>query len=192
MSEPVKELQQNLFGGLHDFHVESTAAWIDAVRQKHGDEVLDVIKEKGADTYGLYRWHIERTLSWIDALTNEYGSTIVDTIVNKHRADRYEQGSKLAEELGKNSLEDIIPFFSYGKSENIIEKDNNQVLIKATGCLAGKIAYDIDRSEMIYALHCNLDKDFVEGFNSNLGCEVIQTLMDGHDCCIHRIYVKER
>lgn len=192
MSEPVKELQQYLFGGIHDFHAERTATWIDAVCQKLGNEVLDVISKKGVDTYGLYRWHIERTLLWIDALTNEYGSTIVDIIVNKHRTERYEQGSKLAEELGKNSLEDIIPFFSYGNNENIIEKDNKQVFIKATGCLAGKIACDIDRSEMIYALHCNLDKDFVEGFNSNLGCEIIQTLINGHDCCIHRIYVKEQ
>lgn len=191
MSELVKELQQNLFGGLHDFHTERTATWIDEVINAYGEEALSLIKNAGVDTYGLYRWHLERTLSWIDTLEEAYGTEVVDIILNSHRKARREQGAQFAKELGKNSLEDIIPFFSYGIEDNIIEKDDKQVLIKATGCLAGKIAYDINRSKRVYALHCDLDKDFTEGFNSKLGCEVIQTLMDGHDCCIHRIYVKE-
>lgn len=85
---------------------------------------------------------------------------------------------------------DIIPAFSHGIDENIIEKDDKHVLIKSTGCLVGKIAYDINRDELIYALHYNMDEDFVHGFNSKLGCDVIQTLMGGNDCCIHKIYVK--
>lgn len=191
MSELVKEFQKNIFGGLHDFHTERTETWIDAVREKFGDETLSVIREKGVDTYGLYRWHLERTLSWIDALTDAYGSDVVNIIIDKNREERRQQGAQFAKQLGKNSLEDIIPAFSYGNSENIIEKNDKQVIIKSTGCLAGKIACDIDRSNMVYALHCALDKDFTEGFNCELGCEVIQTLMDGHECCIHRIYVKE-
>lgn len=191
MSTIVKELQHNMFGGLHDFHTERTEVWIDAVREKFGDETLRVIQEKGIDTYGLYRWHLERTLLLIDSLRTAFGSEVMDIILNKNRLDRQEQGAQFAKELGKNTLEDIIPAFSNGIDENIIEKDDKHVIIKSTGCLAGKIAYDINRSELIYALHCNLDEDFVHGFNSKLGCEVIQTLMDGHDCCIHRIYVKE-
>jgi len=191
MSEPVKELHQDLFGGLHDFHVERTTAWIEAVRQELGDEVLVLLREKGADLYGLYRWHIERTLSWIDTLEGKYGSVVTDIVVNKQRMDRREQGAKLAKELGRNTLDDILPFFTHGNNENVIEKDNQHALVKATGCLAGKIAYDIKRPELMYALHCNSDNDFVEDFNPNLGCEVLQTLMDGHECCIHRIYVKE-
>lgn len=191
MSEPVKELHQNLFGGLHDFHVERTTAWIDSVYQELGDEVLAVLQEKSVDLYGLYRWHIERTLSWIDALTEKYGPVVTELILNKHRTDRREQGAKLAKDLGKNTLEDILPFFTHGDNENIIEKDNQHALVKATGCLAGKIAFDISRHKLMYALYCNADNDFVEGFNKNIGCEVLQTLMDGHECCIHRIFIKE-
>jgi len=191
MSEPVRELQQNLFGGLHDFHVERTATLIDAVRQELGDEILDVIQETGIDRYGLYRWHMERMLSWIDGLIKKYGPNALDIMIDKQRKVRHEQGSQIAGESGKNGLEDIIPFFTYGNPENILTKDDRQATIKATGCLAAKIAVDIDRRDMVYRLYCNIDQDFVAGFNRDLGCEIVQTLMDGCDCCIHRIYVKE-
>jgi len=191
MDNRIMELQQNLFGGLHDFHTERTAAWLEAVREEFGDPVLEVVQNKGVDTYGLYRWHLERMLSWIEALADTYGTDVLDIIINQHRTDRREQGAQLAKASGKNALEDIIPVFSNGNNDNIIEKDDKQVLIKTTNCLAGKIAHDINKREMVYALHCNLDKDFVEGFNSDLGCEVMQTLMDGHNCCIHRIFYKD-
>ena len=191
MGDSVEELHQSLFGGLHDFHIERTTAWLKAVHEELGDDVLKVIEEKGVDIYGLYRWHLERTLSWIDALTEVYGSDVVNIIIEKHRADRREQGAQLAKNLEKNSLDDIVPFFSHGNEENIIEKNDKYVLIKTTGCLAGKVACDINRAEMVYALHCALDEDFTEGFNNQLGCEVIQTLMEGYDCCIHKIYVKD-
>ena len=191
MSTLVNEVQYNMFGGLHDFHTERTEVWIDAVREKFGDETLRVIQEKGVDTYGLYRWHLERTLLMIDSLANAFGSEVIDIILNKTRLDRQEQGAQFAKELGRNTLEDIIPAFTHGNDKNIIEKDDKHVLIRTTECLVGKIAYDINRSELVYALHCNLDEYFVQGFNSKLGCEVIQTIVDGHDCCVHRIYVKE-
>ena len=190
MSALVKELQQNLFGGLHDFHTERTATWIEAVREELGDGVLEVLEEKGADLYGLYRWHLERSLGIINALTEKYGEQAMDIIRKKQLQDRYEQGAQIAKELGKNSLEDVIPFFTGGNRENIIERNDTQVFIKSTGCLAGRIAFDINRGDMVYALHCATDPSFTEGFNSKLGCEVVQTLMDGHDCCIHRVYVK--
>jgi hypothetical protein len=132
-----------------------------------------------------------RTLSIIDTLKEVYGPALADVVFKKEAFTRREEGKRIADELGRNSLEDIIPFFTGGNTDNIIERNDKQVLVKSTGCLAGRIAYDIDRSEMVYALHCNNDKDFVDGFNCNLGCEVVQTLMDGHDCCIHRVYVKD-
>jgi len=45
-----------------------------------------------------------------------------------------------------------------------LKKNDKQALIKSTGCPAGRIAYDINRSDMVYALHCSNDKDFVDGF----------------------------
>ena len=65
------------------------------------------------------------------------------------------------------------------------------VIVKSTGCLVGRIASHISRKDILYNLHCNCDKDFVEGFNCNLGCEVMQTIIDGHDCCIHRLFLKD-
>lgn len=191
MSTVVKELQQNLFGGLHDFHTERTAVWIDAVREKLGDEVLELLQEKGTDNYGLYRWHLERSLGIIDILKEKYGEQATDIIHQKQLRDRREQGAQIAKELGNNELRDYIAFTTGGNDEKIITKSDTEVLIKSTGCLAGKIAFDINKGDMVYTLHCATDPSFVEGFNSKLGCEVVQTLMDGHDCCIHRIYIKD-
>lgn len=191
MNNNIQELQRRLFGGLHDFHTERTADMLEALQAEFGDEILSTIEEAGVDKYGLYRWHLERTLSIIDTLKDKYNSSVVDIVLKRESLTRREVGIKFAKELGRNSLEDIIPFFTGGNDENIIEKNDGEVLVKSTGCLAGRIAYDLNRAEMVYALHCKNDKDFVDGFNSKLGCEVVKTLMEGHDCCIHRVYVKE-
>jgi hypothetical protein len=191
MDNKVVELQQNLFGWLHDFHVDRNGMWIDVLREKLGDEVLKIIEEKGVDKYGLYRWHLEMLVNIIETLTEKYGSQVMDIICEKQSQIRYENGVKCAEESGENSLENIIPLFTGGNDDNIIEKSDKQVLIKSTGCLPGRIAYDINKADIIYKLHCGTDPIFTKGFNENLCCEVVQTLMDGHDCCIHRIYVKE-
>jgi len=183
-------LQRKLFGWLHDFHIERNGMIIDVLCEKLGDEVLEIIEEKGADLYGLYRWHLEMLVDIIEALEEKYGTQVMDIICEKQINIRYENGKKLAEELGENSLDDVIPFFTGGNDENIIEKDEKQVLIKSTGCLPGKIAYDINKKDIIYKLHCGTDPVFTKGFNENLCCEVVQTLMDGHDCCIHRVYIK--
>lgn len=191
MGKSVYELQERLFGGLHAFHTERTAALVEALQEEFGEEVLGILEKTGADKYGLYRWHMERTLALIDTLTKKYGPAVMEVVVKKEAATRYEEGRRLAAELGTNKLEDILPFFTGGKPENVLEKNDKEATVKSTGCLAGRIACDLNRRETVYALHCGNDKDFVDGFNSSLGCEVVKTLMDGHDCCIHRIYVKE-
>jgi len=85
----------------------------------------------------------------------------------------------------------LIPCFSHGIAENVLLQDDTQAIIKSTGCMAGKIAFDIGRKDIVYALHCGLDEDFTEGFNPRLGCEIQQTLMDGQPYCVHRIYWKD-
>lgn len=186
----IREIQKNQFGGLHDFHTERTASMLEALQDEFGDEIVKVLEDIDIDKYGLYRWHLERTLSIIDTLSEKIGSEVVDSVIKRQETLRREQGTILANELSKNTLDDIIPFFTGGNIENIIEKSDTDVLIKTTGCLVGRVAYDINKGEEIYALHCNTDKDFVEGFNSKLGCEVVKTLIEGNDCCIHRIYIK--
>jgi len=191
MDNRVVELQKNLFGWLHEFHLERNGMCIDILREKLGDEVLKIIEEKGADKYGLYRWHLEMLVNIIEILQERYGDQVLEIIDEMQFRIRYENGVRCAEESGKNSLEDIIPFFTGGNDENIIEKSEKEVLIKSTGCLPGKIAYDTGKKDIIYRLHCGTDPIFTKGFNKNLCCEVVQTLMDGHDCCIHRVYGKE-
>jgi hypothetical protein len=191
MHKIILELQEKQFGGMHNFHTERTANIMEAIYEAFGEEAISIIDKSGVDFYGLFRWHLERTLSLVDTLKKAYGQTAADIIINEESHSRREEGKRMANTLGKNTLDDIIPLFSDGNSENIITKNDNMALVKSTGCLVGRIASDLNRKDTLYCLHCNCDKDFVEGFNRNLGCEVVQTIMDGHDCCIHRIFKKD-
>ena len=103
MNNCIVELQQKLFGWLHDFHVERNGMWIDVLREKLGDEVLTIIEEKGVDKYGLYRWHLEILVGIIETLTEKYGNQVLDIICENQSCIRHENGVKCAEELGKNS-----------------------------------------------------------------------------------------
>jgi hypothetical protein len=191
MQNIILEIQEKQFGRMHNFHTERTANIMEAIYAVYGEEAINILEKSNVDFYGLFRWHIERTLSIVDTLNKTYGQTAVDIILKEESQSRREEGKRLASTLEKNTLGDIIPFFSNGNSENILEINDNMALVKSTGCLVGRMASDINRNEMLYDLHCNCDKDFVEGFNCNLSCEVVQTIMDGHDCCIHRIFRKD-
>ena len=146
MNNNIQELQQKLFGAIHEFHTKRTENIIESIQEQFGEEILNILEERGVDKYGLFRWHLERTLSIMDTVKEKYGSDAVDVVLKREALTRYEEGNKLAKELSRNSLEDIIPFFTGGNNDNIIEKKENQVLVKSTGCLAGRIAYELNRS----------------------------------------------
>ncbi len=153
-----------------------------------GDGVLDAVRDAGVDLYGLYRWHLQRTLGMIDALKARYGIAAVEAIQRKQLADRFEQGVRIAEELGGNSLDDYIAFSIRNGSE-VVSRTDTEVALKNTGCLAGRIAHEIGREEDVGMLNCATDPTCVRGFNVRLGCEVVTTLMDGEDHCIHRVFI---
>jgi hypothetical protein len=192
MSKSVLELQKNQFGFLHEYHTERTAGILEALQARLGDEVIQTIENADIDRYGLYRWHLERTVNMLNALENKFGPQVMDIVLEYEISKQKEKGFKLAKELGKNSLEDIIPYFTGGNNDSVVEENENEVLIKTTGCLSGKIVSELGKYDMLYNLHCGLDKYFIEGFNNELGCEIIKTIMEGSDCCLHRIYKKLR
>lgn len=191
MSISVSELQKNQFGFLHEYHTERTAGILEVLQARLGDDVIDTLENADIDRYGLYRWHLERTISMLNTLENKFGSEVMDIVLEYEISKEKERGSKLAKDLCKNSLEDIIPLFTGGNNDRVVEKNENEVLIKTTGCLSGKIVCELDKCHMLYKLHCGLDKYFVEGFNNELGMEIIKTIMEGDDCCLHRIYKKK-
>ena len=191
MDNRVPELQQELYGWLNEFHNERNGIWIDTLRKKFGDDVLDIIKTS-VDKYGLYRWHLETLIKMLELLAEKYGEQIYEIVYEKQRSDRYEQGKQLAKEKGSNTLKDLTNVFTGGDDTKIIEKGDGYVLIKSgMNCLPGRIAYDIKKKDIIYNLHCGTDSVLTKGFNENLCCELVQTRMDGNDYCIHKIYIKE-
>lgn len=190
MSKTVLELQKEQFGFLHEYHCKRTEGIIEALQAKLGDEVIEILEKVDIDRYGLYRWHLERTITMLNTLEDKFGPKVMDIVLEYEISNQMENGMNSAKDLGKNSLEDIIPYFTGGNNDRIIEKNENEVLIKTTGCLSGKIVSELDKCNMLYNLHCGLDKYFVEGFNNELGCKIIKTIMKGDDCCLHKIYKK--
>ena len=191
MQNKISMVQEKQFGYMHKFHTERTANIMEAVYEVFGEDTINILDRTSINFYGLFRWHIERTLTIIDTLKDVYGSAIIDIVLKSESLSRQEEGKRLADKLGTNDIDGIIPLFSGGNEENVIKKNDRMSLVKSTGCLVGKIANDVNRKEILYLLHCNCDKDFVEGYNCNLGCEVVQTIMDGYECCIHKFFWKE-
>jgi len=192
MNISISELQKNQFGFVHDFHTERTAGIIEALQGKLGDEVIDTLKKADIDRYSLYKWHLERTANLLELLQDKFGPKVMEIVLEYERSSARERGINDGKELNKNSLEDIISHFTSGDNNRIVEKNENEVFIKTSVCFAGKGAYELGKSNDLYNLHCGLDKYFVEGFNNELGCEVVKSIMNGDDYCLHRIYKKNK
>lgn len=190
MNKLVTELQQGQFGFLHDFHAERSAGYLEKLKEKLGDKVIDVAKGMEIDRFTLYRWHLQRTMNLISALEEEFGKEVREVIIEHDRNNAIEEGKALATRLGSNSLEGVVNHFSGGCEERIIERSENEVLIKGTGCYSGAIGCEMAEKDLAYDIHCGLDKYFVEGYNSELGCEIVKAIMKGDEYCLHRIYKK--
>lgn len=190
MSISVSELQKNQFGFLHDFHTERTANMLGVLQEKLGDGVIDTLEKVDIDRYNLYRWHLERTIVMLNTLQDKFGPKVMDIVLEYERVHAVKRGITHAKNLEKNSLEDIIPLFTCGDNDRVVEKNENEVFIKTTDCFAGKIACELGKSHILYNLHCGLDKYFVEGFNNELECEIIKSIMEGNEYCLHKIYKK--
>jgi len=191
MIKSVSKLQENQFGFLHDFHTERTAGILQELQERLGDEVIDVVEKVEIDRYSLYRWHLMRTIDMLNAVENKFGPQVMDIVVEYEISKEKERAMEKAKELGSNTLEDIIPYFTGGNNDRVVEKNENEVFIKTKGCLSGKIVCELGKCNMLYDLHCGLDKHFVESFNNELGCEVVKAIMEGNDYCLHRIYKKK-
>ncbi|MBL4937055.1 hypothetical protein JK636_14970 [Clostridium sp. YIM B02515] len=111
----------------------------------------------------------------------------MESYVGNLSMNLYNKGIKLAEERGSNSLEDLAGIFSGGNITNIVKNGVDEVYVKNSACFAKNFANDLAKEEF----KCGCDNALAEGFNSSLGCEVIQTIESGCSVCIHRLYIKK-
>jgi hypothetical protein len=190
MNKEIEEILKRQFNFMHEYHCERTADILEMLKDNLGEEVLKVVEKAPVNKYGLYRWHLERLVALLDLLTESYGAEVLDLIVGLERSKAKEQGRRDAERLGANSLQDITSYFTGGDRDRIVKESENEVLIKNIGCLSGRIVAELGRVNLLYDLHCGLDNYYVEGFNKELGCEIIKTIMEGQECCLHRVFKK--
>jgi predicted ArsR family transcriptional regulator len=101
-----------------------------------------------------------------------------------------------AEENGNNSIEDFIKLFWEPLRERSVEyeveKTPSGFQIKCTRCTFYELAKYNEVTDEGFYLACATDPYIVEGFNPNIGFKRTKTLMQGHDCCNHFYYLKDK
>ncbi len=69
----------------------------------------------------------------------------------------------------------------------IVEDTPQAMELKITECLWAKTLRDMGAADIGYALICHRDYGDCQGFNPNITLTRSKTLMQGNDCCNHRL-----
>jgi len=140
--------------------------------------------------------HFESKLAWqLKIMKEHFGEEAYQVCVNAQSEDIRLHWSKVAEEIGGNSIEALIkcvwePLSSKGY-EYTMEKTGTSVQFTCTKCPAYDVAKRLGITEQAFFMWCENDIAVVEGFNPNIGFTRTKTLMQGHDCCNHFYYYKD-
>lgn len=185
----ITELQYAKFGAIHELHTSRTANFLDELVEHLGEEVLQVAGQVEVDYQDLMLWHLKRTADLLNQLGKKFGPEVFDIIMKKERESRIESGKEISQKCEENLIEDIIPYF--GGEQNVVEKSKDHCVIRTKYCALANAVKDTNIEEFVYHLHCCNDPSFVEGFNSNLGCEVRRSLLNGDEYCEHYIYINK-
>lgn len=183
----ITQLQSNQFDYLHEFHKERTQSILEDLCHKFGDAILDVASQQKIDRYGLYEWHTLRYVEFLENLKSHYGQEIIDQIVAKQMEKEEESGRACAAKWN-HEFRSLVEHFTGGDSTRVVEETDEYVMIITDECYAGRIAYRHSKEALLYPHHCGLDQAFVKGFNEKIALEIPQTILQGADYCLHKIW----
>jgi len=130
------------------------------------------------------------------AMKEHYGEEVYQIIVEKQGEHIRNHFKKMAEENGDNSIEAYIklvydPCLELG-NEFTVEKTEDGYQMYCTKCMPYDGAKRFGVTEEAYYITCSRDPYMVEGFNPNIGLKRTKTRMQGHDCCDHFFYYKDK
>ena len=134
----------------------------------------------------------------VEEMEKKYGKEGADLAYDAYRyavrdscVPHWKKFTKLdAEAYADWLLDDLMEGYDF----EIIEKTPNSVRLKFSSCPFA-IFFRAIGKEKIGQIYCDVDYDMIKDFNEttggNLGFERTKTLMEGHDCCNHHIFVKK-
>ncbi len=132
----------------------------------------------------------------IRAFKERFGDEAYQVAAQLNGNKAFSEWRELARKSENNSIESLIsllwePLKSQG-FEYEFEKTNDGFQMKCTRCGFYELAKYCGITDEAFYMVCEADPYIVEGFNPNIGFKRTKTLMQGHDCCDHFYYYKNK
>lgn len=129
-------------------------------------------------------------------MKEHFGEAAYQAVVKAQGEAIRSQWHNIAEEAGNNSIEALIkhlwePLRASG-FEYTMEETESGFQMNCTKCPGVDMAKRHGITEEVYCLSCESDPFIAEGFNPNIGFKRTKTLMQGHNCCDHFYYYKDK
>ena len=129
-------------------------------------------------------------------LKEHYGEEVCHIFAKLQGEKILEDVRKKSEEIEDKSIDSYIkllyePCLALG-NELTIEKTDEGVQLYCGRCMPHDGAKRHGLVEEGYYIACSTDPYLIEGFNPNIGLKRTKTKMQGHDCCDHFFYYKDK
>lgn len=140
--------------------------------------------------------HFTEMAKLIRAFRERFGEEAYQVVTHQKGECAFSEWKGIAEKNESNSIETLIknlwePLRSEGW-EYEIEETVAGFQMKCTCCPLYDLAKYCGITEEAFYMFCETDKYIAEGFNPNIGLKMTKTLMQGHDCCDHFYYYKDK
>jgi predicted ArsR family transcriptional regulator len=161
------------------------------------ESVQERIKEREKQVQEQWLDICETELAKVLRIMRErFGQEACEALVKANSEGVMQEWRKKAEDNGDNSIKSLIkllwePLTSHG-FEYTMEETESRYQFNVTKCPGADIALRLGIGEQMYYFRCANDPFIAEGFNSNIGFTMTKTLMQGHDCCNHFYYYKNK
>lgn len=137
--------------------------------------------------------YVKQQLTFLNALQDKFGAKVAQVVEQENSASVCQ--TYLAGATGNGSIEALIsllwePLRTKGYEFSVIHSEAG-VQMKCTVCPWARLYRNLGGADWGYRLHCAVDEDLVEGFNSKIGFKRTKTLMAGDEYCDHFYYLKE-
>ncbi len=132
----------------------------------------------------------------IRAFRERFGDEAYQLVTQLNGGKALLEWREIAEKSENNSIESLIallwePLKAQG-FEYEVEKTQAGFQIKCTRCGFYDMAKYCGITDEAFYMVCEADPYIAEGFNPYIGFKRTKTLMQGHDCCDHFYYYRDR
>jgi len=154
------------------------------------------IEEHWQQMNEVQKTEFEARVDDLTALKQALGEQVGE-IVAAARGQKVEaQWRKIAQDYGSNDIEalkaTLWKWVEDAGFEFTVSETAEGTQFRVTKCPMAEMARSVNAAEWGYVCYCADDAHIVAGFNPAMGFRRTKTLMQGHDCCDHFYYMKEK